>query len=141
MIERAIQALNLINDRAKKPRDYGTGDQLFHAEIHMLVAIQHHPEANASDIAKILGITNGAVTQVVKKLMDKQLVEKFQQLENRKTVFFRLTAKGVLAYIGHEQAEQRDFKTLLDYLDNCSELELATIRQFFDQLIHCMKAS
>ena len=140
MIERAIRALNLINERAKKPRDYGTGDALFHAEVHMLVVIHNHPDANASDLAKALGITNGAVTQVVKKLRDKQLVERFQQPENRKAVFFRLTEKGALAYIGHEQAERRDFRALMDYLDACSEQELATIRQFFDCLTRCLKA-
>ncbi len=139
MIERAIRVLNLINERAKKPRDYGTGDLLFHAEVHMLVAIHNHPEANASDLAKALGITNGAVTQVVKKLRQKQLVEQFQQFENRKAVHFRLTTRGARVYLGHEEAENKDFSALMDYLDACPERDLAAIRRFFDCLARCLK--
>ena len=140
MIENAIRALNLINERARKARDYGTGDALFHAEVHMLVAIHNHPEANASDLAKTLGITSGAVTQVVRKLKNKQLVEQFQQIENRKAVFFRLTAKGAQVYRGHEQAENRDFRLLMEYLDSCSAQERATIRRFFDCLTRCLRS-
>ena len=106
----------------------------------MLVAIHNHPDANASDLAKALGVTKGAVSQIARKLKEKQLVEQFQQLENRKAVFFRLTAKGEQVYLGHEQAERRDFRVLMEYLDCCSVQEQNTIRQFFDCLTRCLKS-
>lgn len=140
MFERAILAVNLINDRAKKSRDYGTGDLLFHAEVHMLVAIGNHPNANASELARKLGITSGAVTQVVKKLTRKKLVEKYQRAENRKEVFFRLTPKGARAHAGHERAEKQLFGALIDYVNGRSPRELQAIERFFDHLVQCLKS-
>ena len=134
IVEKLIHAVNKMNACAKKPRDYGTSDLLYQSEIHTLAAVHHHAGRNASELAVILGVTNGAITQVVGKLMNKGLIEKYHLRGNQKEVYFRLTQKGEVAYAGHERCDAVRFGDLLNYLSSLQEGELEIIEAFFEKL-------
>lgn len=135
IIQTMIHAFNRINERSKTPRDYGTGDLLYQSEIHTLAAIQEHADNNASELSTVLGVTNGAITQVVNKLINKGLVEKFHLRGNRKDVYFHLTDKGKLAYGGHERYEAMLLRPLLNYLNTLDPQEIKVIETFFERCV------
>jgi DNA-binding MarR family transcriptional regulator len=134
LVEKLIHAVNKMNACAKKPRDYGTSDLLYQSEIHTLAAVCHHTGKNASELAMILGVTNGAITQVVSKLINKGLIEKYHLRGNQKEVYFRLTQKGEIAYAGHELCDELRFGDLLTYLSSLKKGELEIIEEFFEKL-------
>ncbi len=134
IVEKLIHAFNKMNERAKKPRDYGTSDLLFQSEIHTLAVIRHHTGKNASELAMILGVTNGAISQVVSKLINKGLIEKYHLRGNQKEVYFRPTQKGELAFAGHERHDEKRFGDLLSYLSSLKQEELKIIEGFFENL-------
>jgi DNA-binding MarR family transcriptional regulator len=133
--ERVFRLVNIANASEKKPRDFGIGHVLFRAEIHTIEAIVNHPDCNASDLALRLGITNGALTQIIAKLRDKGLVDQYNFPDNRKEIYFRLTGEGLLAQKGHALFHARMNKTIGNYLDSLDPSARAEIGVFLDLLI------
>ena len=72
LAEKINKAITVLNAEKKTPRDYGIGFSLYHSEIRLLDTIAVHAGENSSALAARLGITKGAITQVVKKLTEKK---------------------------------------------------------------------
>jgi DNA-binding MarR family transcriptional regulator len=106
--EQFDRIVNKYNSLQERPLDYGCGEDLYPSEIHVVEAIGKHPEAHMAEIARILGVTRGAIQQTVDRLVKKGLVEKFMDENDRKRVYLELTAKGDAAFDGHQEyhAEQ-----------------------------------
>ncbi|MDR1961636.1 MAG: MarR family transcriptional regulator, partial [Gracilibacteraceae bacterium] len=94
LVEKVYKAMNIIYGEMKTAWDYGIGFPLYHSEVHLLEAIRLREGANAGEMARFLGISNAAVSQVAKKLTKKALIETYRAADNQKEVFFRLTALG-----------------------------------------------
>jgi DNA-binding MarR family transcriptional regulator len=134
-----IESVNIVNENAKKPRDYGIGVCLFQSEIHTLSAIYSNSGVNASELARVLGITNGAVTQVVNKLVKKDLLEKYNEASNKKEVYFRLTQRGSKACEIHNRLEQDMFADTLSFLENLDNEGINVISVFMEKLTKDLK--
>ena len=110
-----------ISANDKKPKSFGTRHKLYQSEIHFIDAIGLDGGYSASELSEKLGVTNGAVTQVSDKLLKKKLIEKYKKQGNKKTVYFKLTEEGAVAYKNHEKFHA-DFKAkLLSYLTSISK--------------------
>lgn len=135
IIEKIVRLANKINQTNKIPRDYGTGHILYHSEIHTIEAINNHENVNASELSKILGITNGAVNQVTNKLINKGLIEQYKLNDNNKEVFYRLTELGETANLGHSEYHKVEYENILQYLNNANEDQIKAVDSFLDRLI------
>lgn len=133
IIEKLLYSFSKISEESKKPRDYGTGHMLYQSEIHAIFAVKNHREANASELAKVLGVTNGAVTQVIHKLIKKGLVQKYSLNNNKKEVYFKLTEDGEIAFRGHEKYHEESHAKVLKYLDGLESEKIQAISDFFDK--------
>ena len=60
------------------------------AEVHTIQYIGQHTGANVTAIAAGLYVTRGAVSKMTKRLIRRELIEKYQSPENQKEVYFRL---------------------------------------------------
>lgn len=134
LIEKLMHISNKINERGKKPKYYGTDDLLYQSEIHTIRTIKLYPHANASMLADILGITNGAITQVISKLLKKGLVEKYNLDNNKKSVYFTLTDKGNIVYENHELSDRKLMQQVLSYLDNQDCEKIKAINNFLNKV-------
>src|SRR5271169_124611 len=95
--------MNKMTAIEKSPCDFGTGDLLYRSEVHTLMAIGKNPGSNVTDLAGHFDISKSAVSQMVNKLSQKKLVEKYRNPDNDKEVFLRLSSRGRIAFLGHEQ--------------------------------------
>ena len=93
-------ALALV-DLDKKTRYYGTDVPIFHSEIHVIMAIAEHPGIHVGGLADILGVTKGAVSEILKKLERKALVIKEIDDLNLSRYSLNLTEKGKKAHNNH----------------------------------------
>ena len=133
--EKINKAVAVLSKEQKIARDYGTGFLLNHAEVHLLDTIKTHPGENTSALAVRNGITKGAIAQITKKLLEKDLITAFQTPENRKEVYFELTAPGKKAVSGHERHHKRLNAGLSKYFDTLNDKDMRTISAFLDMLI------
>ena len=133
--EKVNIAVSILNKENKVSRDYGIGFLLNHAEVNLLYIISTYPNENTSKLALRLGVTKGAIAQITKKLLEKELLTSFNIPKNKKEMYFELTKLGKKAISGHIQHHKQLNKGLQKYTDTLSEKEITTILTFFEELI------
>ncbi len=115
---------------SKTPRDYGSGVQIYPADIHMIEAIGQKKDVNTTLLAEILGLTKGTVSKTTKRLEKKGFIKKFQYMDNKKEIYFKLTDLGERAYEGHNKFHQLKNIDIYDEFDNYSQQEKEFILKF-----------
>ena len=115
-IERIIHKYNQIE---KKVDTYGNDIPLTCTEVHILNEIGKNPKIGVKAIAVHKGVTEGAVSQIVKKLIRKGLVYKAISKESESRVELTLTEIGKISYENHRQfhkeANQKWYKLFDEY--------------------------
>jgi DNA-binding MarR family transcriptional regulator len=116
IMELFIQAVHRYNALEKIPVKAGSKHDLYHSERHFLDKIGDHPGVNVTEFARAVGITKGAVSQVVKKLENKGFVRRYKSSSNDKEVFLELTRAGRDIYIKHRKTNEETIKPLIEKL-------------------------
>ncbi|MGO8693790.1 MAG: MarR family winged helix-turn-helix transcriptional regulator [Rectinemataceae bacterium] len=134
ILEKTIRLTNAVREASKTVSDYGTGRPIHSSEAHLLDAIHNHEDSNSSDLARALGVTNGAVTQAAAKLLGKKLIERYQLDGDRKAVFYRPTPLGNAARKQHNREREVRYRMVRSYLEGLARTELHVIVNFLDEL-------
>lgn len=77
----------------KLPHDFD-GQIIYNSEICMLMIISKNPGISITNIAKLAEMTKGTVSEIVKKLENKNLVKKAQASDNASKIAINLTSEG-----------------------------------------------
>ncbi|MGS0764620.1 MarR family winged helix-turn-helix transcriptional regulator [Syntrophomonas curvata] len=118
----------------KKTRNYGTDEQLFEAEIHMIKSIKENEGVHVTGLAELLEVTKGAVSQIVMRLEKKGMVIKDKDDNNQSRLVLRLTPKGETAYVNHEKLHQEFDDLVSAILKEASRENIAFLTDFLDLL-------
>jgi len=118
----------------KKTRYYGTDQQLYEAEIHMIKSIKESEGIHVTGLADLLGVTKGAVSQIIMRLQKKGMIIKDTDPRNLSRLVLRLTPKGETAYVNHEKLHQEFDDLVSEILKDASEDKIAFLREFLDVL-------
>lgn len=108
-------------------QDYGTGDMLNMVEAHLLTYIEEHPGITGSELAKLWNRTKGAISQQVKKLVDRGFVVRSKQPGNDKNILLHVTEKGRSISLAHKMHDYAEItSTLQTLLKTCTLDEVQT---------------
>lgn len=121
IMELFIGLVGKYNALDKMPVKVGPGCDLYHSERHMLDKVGDHPGMNVTDFARALGVTKGAVSQVVKKLERKGVVKRYRSESNSKEVFLELTELGRSVYMEHKKKNEETIRPLVHELNKYSD--------------------
>lgn len=125
--------IHVLSAGKKTPREYG-GVTLHSSEVHVVEVVGSKPGISVSGIADHLGITKGAVSQVISKLLKKQLVEKKINTENMRLHELYLTDLGGVVDAAHTQHEKELVEGILLLLDQCGEKDIELFREIVDMV-------
>jgi DNA-binding MarR family transcriptional regulator len=139
LTEKLYKLVTLLAWEMETAWDYGVGFTLNHSETHLLDNIKIYSGANAGELARLMNITNGAVSQITKKLLDKELIESYRMPDNRKEVFFNLTPLGEKVYRGHQKHHDKMNAGFFDYVEGLNESDLRKICDFLDTVIQSIE--
>ncbi|QSZ26566.1 MarR family transcriptional regulator [Aceticella autotrophica] len=103
LCELFVHVVNQYNALDKMPYSYGIGQKLHLSEVHTIDAIGKHDNINITKLAQYLNVTKGAVSQMVRKLVNKNLVIKSISPETENEVVLSLTELGKQVYEGHQR--------------------------------------
>ena len=134
LAEAFLRIVHQMMENQKKPRHYGIDELLYPSEIHTIMMIGMHRDVHVSELARFLGVTRGAVSQMVAKLEGKGLIEKKADPKNGKIVLLSLTTKGKVAYYAHEQYHEEADAPLIDYMANLTEEQYAFAVKFLEKI-------
>ncbi|MBN2039808.1 MAG: MarR family transcriptional regulator [Spirochaetes bacterium] len=132
LLNRAARIQYRIDSNNKRPRPFGTSYLMYQSEIHFIDAIGPGDGLNASELSRKLGITNGAVTQIAAKLLEKNLILKYRKDENKKEVYLKLTEEGVIAFENHRLFHKELNDRMLEYLEGLSGEQIDVISGLMD---------
>lgn len=124
LVQQFMRIINKYNAGEKKPHDYGTGNLLYRSEVHTIEAIGDNPDINVTELALNLGVTKGAVSQTIDKLMKKGLVNKVMASPGVNEVALSLTEQGKLVYRKHQEFHTEMYDHLAQLMAGCSTEQL-----------------
>jgi DNA-binding MarR family transcriptional regulator len=126
--EELVQILNEISAKMSSMHgpasDFNTGVPLYRAEIHAIKAIGDNPGINMTRLAEYMGVTKGAVSQTIGKLVRKGLVLKKEADDNDKEILPQLTELGWKGYNEHERHHTLMFEAVRDHYGDRLKSEL-----------------
>ena len=131
--ERFIRVLKLAGKLEKTPRKFGTDELFTSSEIHLVEIIGQHDETlSVTDLAGVLDVTKGAVSQALKKLDKKGFVNKHVDPENSSRVIVRLTTKGKTAFYAHRYWHETMDGGFYEYFNSLSQDKIDFLVEFLD---------
>jgi len=117
------------------------GVGFYPSEIHLMLVINEKNATNATNIAKQLGVTKGAVSQTLSRLEKKGVLIKTKDAYNKNELTLTFTRFGSKAFQFYRTVSDDQFKKHDRYLDNFTDNEKEVIQRFlievekvFDQM-------
>lgn len=100
------------------PHQYGD-EVLYQSEMHFLEVVGDTPSITITVISQQLGKTKSACSQMVRKLVKKELLTQERNEKNNREYYLNLTERGKEIYEVHkefdEKCMQRTYKSLADF--------------------------
>ena len=121
LFNKAISIQYQVSESDKKPKSFGTNELMYQSEIHFIDAMGINDGVSAQCMVNKLRITNGAVTQITDKLIKRGMIEKFKKVDNKKSVYYRLTSQGKTAYYGHKEFHNVLNEKVIQYMEKMTE--------------------
>jgi Transcriptional regulators len=118
----------------KSARSFGTNFILYPSEIHVIDVIGREPGINVTGIADKLGITKGAIPKIIRKLIRKELIYRYQEAANKKMVCFHLTDKGAVAFQKHIEFHRNLDDGIFGRLKALNQEERALLKDIFAEI-------
>jgi DNA-binding MarR family transcriptional regulator len=123
----------------KKPRQFGTGEHFSGAEIHLIEVVGQNEDLSVTALAGRLGITKGAVSQTLKRLAAKEIIEKETDPSNTSRVIVNLTTKGKVAFFAHLHWHETMDGGFRNYFMSLSEERIRFLDEFLTILEQFLK--
>lgn len=121
-------------DGANLARDFGNGKEYSPAEVHMITRIAENPGITVTELARRGNRTKGAISQVVKRLEEKGLVEKRKAAENCSRTLIYATEEGRRLGQCHKEQDQRRIERIEKALE--ARVGREALDQFYDVLAY-----
>jgi DNA-binding MarR family transcriptional regulator len=138
LIDQFLNILHLYSVINRKPKDYGTGDLLFFTEIHTISMVGKNREINMTRLADLMGVTRGAISQTIRKLVGKGLIIK-SNTTNKKEVNLRLSEKGMIVYRGQESFQNEIFTFAGSLYESADEEDIQLVGRLFSAICNNMQ--
>jgi len=143
LLETGIRTLNKAYMLEKKPVDLGNGVLLYPSEFHVIEVVGKYPGKNLTSIASHLGVTRGAISQMIGKLEKKGLVKRVRTPDNKKNIMLELTGFGKEAFEWHKALHETLETGIREELEQMSDADIEKLirvhRHFEKMLDRCME--
>lgn len=133
---RMTQLASLLNSSATISKDYGDGTPVTSTEIGLLVFISNNPGVTNTLLAEQFGRSKGAISQLVKKLEEKDYIVRENNPSDSKSSYFYPSLKGLklIQKINESEFEDRN-GILMRMLEMCSLEDIQTFYRMVDVYI------
>jgi DNA-binding MarR family transcriptional regulator len=138
LIDLFLKILHLYSVIGRKPKDYGTGDLLYFTELHTITVVARNKEVNMTQLSDIMGVTRGAISQTINKLVRKGLILK-TNITNRKEVNLTLSEKGVKVLRAQESFQKEIFTFAEHLYERARPEDRDTVKRLFLAIVDNME--
>lgn len=110
------------------------GITLHPSELHVMGVLAENGDANVTTVAELLGITKGAVSQTISRLVKKEMVTKTRDPLNKNELKVQFTPAGKRAIGEFARQRENTDRRYEAYLADLTDAERQTIRTFLTQV-------
>ena len=103
-------------------------------EVHLIVVIGKNQPLNLVKLSELLKVSRSAITQSVRRLIQKNLVVFDFAPNNEKNKYLRLSEKGIEVFKIHKDQQEYIERSIFSVLNNYSERELQTVVKLMDDI-------
>ncbi|RAR43230.1 MarR family transcriptional regulator [Paenibacillus sp. MDMC362] len=103
-------------------------------ELHTIACIGEQEPINVTSIAETMKLSKGNTSKITNKLLKAGWVRKAQLNDNKKEVYFRLTAAGKRLFAIHDEFHIKEQQRMNEFLERYSDSELDFIKRLFGDL-------
>lgn len=139
LMETIYELSRKIHSYESIPRKYGTEDELYMVEAHTINLIGDHSQTTTSELANLTHKTKGAISQMIDKLIKKDLVTKFKNPNDNREIIIELTKKGEKVYEFHKELDKKEYSFLLDNLTEFSTKDFIKFKEISSTLSKFVK--
>lgn len=104
-----------------------------YSKIHVIDAIGTLEHPNVTSIAIYLHMTKGAISKIIAKLKQENIITTYTLPPNKQKVFYSLTKAGLFLYEEHKKRHQLWLERDQQFLDQFSNQQLQSIESFMQQ--------
>lgn len=138
VLEQLERVIHKYSHRESKKQNYGLDIPLTQTEIHLIAQIGAQPGIGVKALAQKKGVTAGAASQMIKKMVQKGLVCKQISAESEAKIELTLTDKGQICFVEHQKLHEEANKKwyrLLDEIDDNSYVILTEILTQVEEML------
>lgn len=106
------------------------------SEIHVIDCIGKNQLPNATFISKELNMTKGAISKITSKLLKKELIKGNHLENNKKEIYYTLTAQGKEVFKIHEILHKIEHEKFVKILSQYDKEGLNIINNFLEDLMN-----
>lgn len=132
MMEELLWLIEDYVQLAAVPKSYGTDMRFHRLDIHLIETVGAFEGINVTELARKHKITKSAVSQAVRKLEKRELVQRYQRPDNKKEILFKLTDRGKTAFHAHREYHRSIEGQVIEEVTDWSEAEAEAIRKLID---------
>jgi len=140
LLEKLEQIITKMESMHTPSLSFGTGILMHQNEIHTVQAIGRHSRINVTNLAKYKGVTKGAISQTIKRLIKKGLVRRTHAPGNAKEVLLELTDLGWIGFHNHEKFHMDTLDIAREYFGDQIKSRLERISLAADDLNEILNA-
>lgn len=130
IVEKYLLLVEKISNTTKTFKTFDTDVNIYRSEIHVIQLIGDRKDVHLSEISRLIGVTRGTISQIIKRLEGKGLVEKHVDKSNNTRQLLRLTEKGKTAYAAHVNYHQRKHAEMETYLESLTDEQKEVLKNF-----------
>ena len=131
ILEKSYKIINKYNQKSKEVKKYGTEQYIYPAEIHMIEVIGSHEKITTTQLADVLCITKGAVSQTTAKLLQKGLIIKIESIKKNE-MYISLSEEGKIAYKNHRTLHKDMLDKINGILSNLPKESKDALEKIFE---------
>jgi MarR family transcriptional regulator, teicoplanin-associated locus regulator len=117
----------------KQPINFGTGSKVYITEIQTVSVIGENPNTNMTQLADIMGVTRGAISQTVRKLITKKLGDRINS-RNQKEINLGLTEFGRMVSQSYQNKMEEVFTFADELYASASPAERLLVKRLFHRI-------
>jgi len=134
ILQKLEKVIVMIESMHTPSLSFGTGVLMHTKEIHTIQAIGQHSGINVTKLAEHTGVTKGAVSQNINKLVRKGLVRKTYAPGNDKEVILELTNLGRIGFQNHVKFHMDTLNIAREYYGDQLKSKLERINLAVDDI-------
>ncbi len=115
----------------RKPHDFGDGNIVYHSEVFLLFNLNETNGLSVTELAGIMNMTKGTVSELLKKLDKKGLIIKKTAPENASKMIVTISEKGKDILQRHDAIHDSLELNFRKYYDSIPDDKIEFLNDFF----------